>query len=45
MEGRKEKNGIITVDYLLQYRFLVYIGTDILIHSWAITYISLEPFL
>ena len=44
MEGKlKGRKGIITVHYLLQDRFLVYVGTDILIHSWAITYVSLEP--
>ena len=38
------RKGIITVDYLLQYRFLMYIGTDILTHPRAVTYDSLEPF-
>ena len=44
-EGRKEGKGIITVDYLVHYRFLVYVARDILIHTWAVTYISLEPFI
>ena len=44
MEDRKDGRGQ-TVDYILQYRFPVYVGMDILIHSQAITHVSLEPFL
>ena len=40
----ERKEGDNLCSYLLQYKVLVYVGTDILIHSWAITYVSPERF-